>query len=625
MAFNLDDFADRGSLRVEDFVLQFQQPPSHDLKLIRASVIRIHDSLSCDLAFEGAADVDALRQSRVLLPGHRLSGSIYDIRVDTDIRGHARTYCRAALLPYILASKGADMPTAGPVPMPPQYSPGDVVATSDGVEWLIEAIKGSEADLVRFKGPSHDHATRSLMSLKLLRKGDLRSGRPPLAVLKKSDHWWVQRAEDKKLVLHNIKVEDSSAFYDYAPFTADSWNPLRPFHATASYCPANADGVALPWSSLDVAAAPAPPAQPMKDVEFRESPIASGRLDLIEAHFRVNGGKWQCDDGSTVWIGVDSEGMLTYTYFRDRRKSHVERVGSLKPGDTLLKQQRPVLDDSTPVTWTSLERAKVVNVGDTVVCSEFKGSPGFVPEMVSLVGKEGVVTRKESAVLVSHFWWPIEAVRVIRRAAKSPLTSAVTSDTVTKSPIATTSITPKETPMPPAPTTQPDTLSSRFVAALKEGARRAPVEEGVDRGHEMLKELLISAGGAESPREEGIIREYVTRLLASNYGKAIGAYTIGELLHLAAPHLGKRAGLAQAAGREFANRAATIAEKEAGSSLLALFPKGISMLDELLNSFAGGEGVEVVATPQQLSGSTGELSRVMAAAVAGAGAEKVAV
>ena len=179
--------------------------------------------------------------------------------------------------------------------------------------------------------------------------------------------------------------------------------------------------------------------------------------------------------------------------------------------------------------------------------------------------------------------------------------------------------------MPPAPTTQPDTLSSRFVAALKEGARRAPVEEGVDRGHEMLKELLISAGGAESPREEGIIREYVTRLLASNYGKAIGAYTIGELLHLAAPHLGKRAGLAQAAGREFANRAATIAEKEAGSSLLALFPKGISMLDELLNSFAGGEGVEVVATPQQLSGSTGELSRVMAAAVAGAGAEKVAV
>jgi hypothetical protein len=95
---------------------------------------------------------------------------------------------------------------------------------------------------------------------------------------------------------------------------------------------------------------------------------------------------------------------------------------------------------------------------------------------------------------------------------------------------------------------------------------------------------------------------------------------------LAAPHLGKRAALATAAGREFANRAATIAEKEAGSSIIALFPKGISMLDDLLNSFAGssdGEGVEVAAV-QQLSGSTGELSRVMAAAVGG-GAEKVAV
>jgi hypothetical protein len=369
----------------------------------------------------------------------------------------------------------------------------------------------------------------------------------------------------------------------------------------------------------------------MKDVEFRDSPIASGRLDLIEAHFRVNGGKWQTEGDSDVWLGVDSEGLLTYTYLHARRNQHVERVGSVAAGDTLLKRQRPVLDDGTPVTWTSLERAKVVNVGDTVVCSEFSGYPGFYPNMKDSCSKEVAVTAiKEACVFVSQYWFPISAVRVVRRAAKKSLTAAPTSDTVTKSPITTTKEV-KETTMPPAPITAPaaDTLSSRFVAALKEGARRAPVEAGVDKGHEMLKELLISAGGAESPREEGIIREYVTRLLASNYGKAIGAYTIGELLHLAAPHLGKRAALATAAGREFANRAATIAEKEAGSSLLALFPKGISMLDELLNSFASSdEGVEVAAVSQQqqLSGSTGELSRVMTAAVGGAAsAEKVGV
>jgi hypothetical protein len=367
----------------------------------------------------------------------------------------------------------------------------------------------------------------------------------------------------------------------------------------------------------------------VKDVEFRDSPITSGRLDLIEAHFRVNGGEWRTEGGKDVWLALDSEDMLTYTYFYDRRKQPVQRVGHIHPTDTLLKRQRPVLDDGTPVTWTSLERAKVVNVGDTVVCSEFSGYPGFYPNMKDSCGKEvAVIAIKEACVFVSRYWFPISAVRVVRRAAKKSLTTAPTSDTVTKSPITTAAITEKEvkeTTMPPTTAPTADTLSSRFVAALKEGARRAPVEAGVDKGHEMLKELLISAGGAESPREEGIIREYVTRLLASNYGKAIGAYTIGELLHLAAPHLGKRAALATAAGREFANRAATIAEKEAGSSIIALFPKGISMLDDLLNSFAGGEGVEVVATPQQLSGSTGELSRVMAAAVGGVGPEKVAV
>jgi hypothetical protein len=503
---------------------------------------------------------------------------------------------------------------------------------------MIEAIKGTEADLVRFRGPSHDHATRPLTSLKLLRKGDLRPGRPALDVLKKSNYWWVQRAEDKTLVLHNVKVEDSSAFYDCAPFTVDSWNPLRPFHATASYCPANAAGVALSWSSLDVAAAaPAQPTQPMKDVEFRESPIATGRLDLIEAHFRVNGGKWQFEESISPshWLNTNAEGVPCFTFTRGNPPT-IRATGS---GAVETMRQRPVLDDGTPVTWTSLERAKVVNVGDTVVCSEFDPtgdaiSIGFNPLMRTECGKEQVVkclprtgtvgTGTKEQGLGGYWTWPIEAVRVVRRAAKKSLTAAPTSDTVTKSPITTTKEV-KETTMPPTTAPAADTLSSRFVAALKEGARRAPVEAGVDKGHEMLKELLISAGGAESPREEGIIREYVTRLLASNYGKAIGAYTIGELLHLAAPHLGKRAGLAQAAGREFANRAATIAEKEAGSSIIALFPKGISMLDELLNSFAGGEGVEVVATPQQLSGSTGELSRVMAAAVGGVGPEKVAV
>ena len=519
------------------------------------------------------------------------------------------------------------MPTAETVP--PQYNTGDVVATSDGVEWLIEAITPTTADLVRFKDNGHDRKPRPLVGLKLLRKGDLRSGRPPLDVLKKSNYWWTYR-EGGFLSIHNIKVDGDRAFYDYAPFTPNSFHPLTPEHATASYCPANAAGVALPWSSLDVAASSqqqqgTAQSAAMKDVEFRDSPIATGRLDLIEAHFRVNGGKWQFEESISPshWLNTNAEGVPCFTFTQGNPPT-IRATGS---GAVETMRQRPVLDDGTPVTWTSLERAKVVNVGDTVVCSEFSGYPGFYPNMKDSCGKETAVTAiKETCVFVFQHWFPISAVRVVRRAAKKSLTAAATSDTVTKSPITTATEKVKETTMPPTTTpTAPaaDTLSSRFVAALKEGAKRAPVEKGIDMGHKMLKELLISAVPAEGPREEGIIREYVTRLLSSNYGKAIGAYAVGELLHTVAPHLGKRAALAQAAGREFAFRAATIAEKEAGSSIIALFPKGISMLDELLNSFASsGEAVEVAAvSPQQLSGSTGELSRVMAAAAA----EKVAV
>ncbi len=624
-------FIDEG-LRAED--IKFVGLP-YGLHLRTVTVWQGHapGRLQCGLVFAGTADLQLTQAAHVYIPRFQLRGII----TSTSCAGDT-TSCTAELLPL---SKGADMPTAETVP--PQYSPGDVVATSDGVEWLIETVKGTEADLVRFKGPSHDHATRPLTSLKLLRKGDLRSGRPPLDVLKKSNYWWVQRAEDKTLVLHNIFVEGSTgaAFYDYAPFTADSWNPLRPFHATASYCPANAAGVPLPWSSLDVAApqpqSAAQPSTAMKDVEFRDSPIATGRLDLIETHFRVNGGRWQCASTEDPhWLSVNEQNTPLFTFTRGKAP-HLNAT-DVSEIDRL---QRPVLNDGTPVTWTSLERAKVVNVGDTVVCSEFDPddvSVGFNPLMRADCGKEQVVKCLPRSGTVgiptkemySGYWtWPVEAVRVVRRAAKKSLTAAATSDTVTKSPITTATEKAKETTMPPtAPAqTHADTLSSRFVAALKEGAKRAPVEAGIDKGHEMLKELLISAVPAEGPREEGIIREYVTRLLSSNYGKAIGAYAVGELLHTVAPHLGKRAALAQAAGREFAFRAATIAEKEAGSSIIALFPKGISMLDDLLNSFAGGDSeVEVAAVPQQLSGSTGELSRVMAAAVGGAaGAEKVAV
>lgn len=124
-------------------------------------------------------------------------------------------------------------------------------------------------------------------------------------------------------------------------------------------------------------------------------------------------------------------------------------------------------------------------------------------------------------------------------------------------------------------------------ASFLEGAKRAPVEVVVDKGHDMIKETLISLAGSESLREEGIIREYVTKLLESDYGKALCSYGIAGILHTAAPYLGKRASLAQAASREFANRAATVTVKGTSSHLLSLIPKGVGMINKLLDNFAG--------------------------------------
>ena len=128
----------------------------------------------------------------------------------------------------------------------------------------------------------------------------------------------------------------------------------------------------------------------------------------------------------------------------------------------------------------------------------------------------------------------------------------------------------------------------------------AKVRAGVDKGHEWLKELLIGAGGEMSPREEGIVREYLTRLLSSPYGKALGAYAVGEGLTFAAPHLGARGPLAAAAGQEFRNRATTVAAKSAAGDLFALLPKGVGLVNELLNGF-GDSLTPEAKTPAALS------------------------
>lgn len=158
--------------------------------------------------------------------------------------------------------------------------------------------------------------------------------------------------------------------------------------------------------------------------------------------------------------------------------------------------------------------------------------------------------------------------------------------------------------MPPIPavtqTPAPDTFVTRLTEASKEGAKRALVEAGVDKGHEWLKELLIGAGGEMSPREEGIVREYLTRLLSSPYGKALGAYAVGEGLTFAAPHLGARGPLAAAAGQEFRNRATTVAAKSAAGDLFALLPKGVGLVNELLNGF-GDSLTPEAKTPAALS------------------------
>jgi hypothetical protein len=150
--------------RAEDFVLP---PPLSALPLKKAVVIQHSGNLLRGrLTFQGSVEHPTVLGARVLLQ-NQIHGFIYSCaekRTPTDSETTVE-------IDFPISSKGADMSTAESVP--PQYSPGDVVATSDGVEWMIEAIKGTEADLVRFRGPSHSHATRPLTSLKLLRGGSV--------------------------------------------------------------------------------------------------------------------------------------------------------------------------------------------------------------------------------------------------------------------------------------------------------------------------------------------------------------------------------------------------------------------------------------------------------------------
>lgn len=152
----------------------------------------------------------------------------------------------------------------------------------------------------------------------------------------------------------------------------------------------------------------------------------------------------------------------------------------------------------------------------------------------------------------------------------------------------------KEKTMPPisapAPAatqiSDPATFIDRFVEASKEGAKRAGVEGGIEITHSIIKDLLIGLGGDMSPREEGIVREFLTRLLRSDYGKALGAYGIGELFQAFTPYAGGQAPLTLAAAAEFRAQAMQVATKTAGADLITkVMPHGYELVQQILRGF----------------------------------------
>lgn len=124
---------------------------------------------------------------------------------------------------------------------------------------------------------------------------------------------------------------------------------------------------------------------------------------------------------------------------------------------------------------------------------------------------------------------------------------------------------PKEHTVPEQPTTNPvippRTIKTRVAGAIKEGAKRAPVELALEEGQRFVVGQLLR-GFKGTRQEKAAVRKFLLWFFSSPAGQVAIAAAISGGAPFVAGLVGKDGPVVQTVADEFAARAATITTKE---------------------------------------------------------------
>lgn len=140
------------------------------------------------------------------------------------------------------------------------------------------------------------------------------------------------------------------------------------------------------------------------------------------------------------------------------------------------------------------------------------------------------------------------------------------------------------------------TVKSRVMGAIKEGAKRAPVELALEEGQALLvKHLLRSYRGSRT--EKNAVKKFLIQFFSSPAGQVVIASGISAGAPFVAGWVGKEGPVVQTVADEFAARAATITTKEGMKFAFRQLKPLLSVFSRLFDSMekvSDGRAIEAL-------------------------------
>lgn len=156
------------------------------------------------------------------------------------------------------------------------------------------------------------------------------------------------------------------------------------------------------------------------------------------------------------------------------------------------------------------------------------------------------------------------------------------------------------------------TIASRITGAMKEGAKRAPVEIALEEGQKLIVGQLLR-GFKGSRTEKASARKFLLWFFSTPAGQVSIAGAISGGAPLIAGLIGKDGPVVRTVADEFAARAATITTKEGMRFALRHLKPMLGIFTRLFDSIGGAETPAEVA-PKSLNESGGKGGEVFSLA-----------